>query len=170
IESAAVFDAVNSIDRSYDPYLIEVNAPANASITAAAAQAAHDTLVALFPEYQPTLDARLANDLTQGSVQSRVEGVLVGHVVASAILAVRSHDGSAVSVQWPAGTQPGQWQPDPLHPNQSAWGPVWGDVTPFTLTSSTQFNVPPPPALTSQDYANAYNEVKAIGGDGITTP
>ncbi len=171
IVQAAVFDAVNSIDRSYEPYLIQVNAPRDASITAAAAQAAHDTLAALFPEYAPTLDARLAGDLAGGgSFLSKVEGVLVGHVVAAGILAVRSHDGSDVSINWPAGTQPGQWRPDPLHPNQSAWGPEWGDVTPFTLTSSTQFPVPAPPALTSQAYAAAYDEVKRLGGDGVTTP
>jgi hypothetical protein len=171
IVQAAVFDAVNSISRQYQPYLLEVNAPPQASVAAATAQAAHDTLVALFPEYQPTLDARLADDLAHGgSVLSRVEGVVVGHVVAAGILAVRSHDGSGVMMQWPAGTQPGQWQPDALHPSQSAWGPQWGRVTPFTLTSGTQFQVPPPPALTSQDYAAAYNEVKSLGGDGITTP
>jgi membrane-associated phospholipid phosphatase len=171
IVQAAVFDAVNSISQSYDPYLFEVNAPRDASIPAAAAQAAHDTLVALFPEYQPTLDARLAGDLVSGgSLLSRVEGVLVGRVVAAGILAVRSHDGSGVTMNWPAGTQPGQWQPDPLHPAQSAWGPDWGSVTPFTLTSSSQFPVPAPPALTSQAYADAYNEVMSLGGDGITTP
>jgi hypothetical protein len=170
IVQAAVFDAVNSIDRSYDPYLIQVNAPRDASITAATAQAAHDTLVVLFPEYKATLDARLASDLTQGSLQSRMEGVMVGHIVATTILAVRSHDGSDVNMTFMPGTQPGQWQPDPLHSNQSAWGPEWGGVTPFALTSSTQFQVPPPPALTIQDYAIAYNEVKTLGGDGITTP
>jgi hypothetical protein len=171
IVQAAVFDAVNSITRTYDPYMFEVNAPQGASITAAVAQAAHDTLVSLFPEYQPTLDARLASDLASGgSLESRVEGVMVGRVVAAGILAVRSQDGSNVMMNWPVSTQPGQWQPDPLHPTQSAWGPNWGQVTPFTLTSDTQFQVPPPPSLTSQEYADAYNEVKNYGGDGVTTP
>jgi hypothetical protein len=171
IAQAAVFDAVNSIDRSYEPYLTQVNAPAGAALTAAAAQAAHDTLAALFPEYSATLDARLANDLNcAGSLQACVDGVAVGRVVAARILAVRAHDGSDVMMSWPVGTQPGQWQPDPLHPNQTAWGPEWGDVTPFTLTSASQFYVPPPPALTSRDYADAYNEVKRLGGDGVTTP
>jgi hypothetical protein len=171
IVQAAVFDAVNSIDRSYDPYLVEVNAPRDASITAAAAQAAHDTLVSLFPDYQPTLDARLAANLAGvGSVVSRVEGELVGHITAAAILAVRSHDGSEVAMPYTPGTQPGQWQPDPLHPNQQALGSLWGSVTPFTLLSPEQFHAPQPPALTSQQYADAFNEVKSLGGDGVTTP
>src|SRR5262249_14210000 len=145
IVQAAVFDAVNSITRSYTPYLLEVNAPRGASLTAATAQAAHDTLVALFPEYRPVLDARLVNDLIHAAgFLACVEGVAAGHVVAANILAVRSQDGSGVMMNWPAGTQPGQWQPDPLHPAQSAWGPQWGAVTPFTLTGAGQFQVPPP--------------------------
>jgi hypothetical protein len=171
IVQVAVFDAVNSIDRSYDPYLIQLNAPRDASITAAAATAAHDTLASLFPDYKPTLDARLAADLAgAGSLTSRVEGVAVGHVVAAAILAVRSHDGSEVAMPYTPGNQPGQWQPDPLHPDQTALGSRWGEVTPFALESPEQFHVPPPPALTSQEYADAFDEVKRLGGDGVTTP
>jgi membrane-associated phospholipid phosphatase len=171
IVQAAVFDAVNSITRTYTPYLFEVNAPRDTSLIAATAQAAHDTLVALFPEFQPTLDACLANDLRHsGSLVPCLEGIAVGHVVAANILVIRSNDGSGVMMNWPDGTQPGQWQPDPLHPTQSAWGPQWGDVTPFTLTSAGQFQVPPPPALTSQEYAAAYDEVMSLGGDGLTTP
>jgi hypothetical protein len=171
IVQGAVFDAVNSIDRSYQPYLMEVNAPADASITAAAAQAAHDTLVVLFPEYKPVLDTALARDLFRGgSLWSVIEGVVVGHTVAVGMMAARSHDGSDVMMNWPVGTQPGQWQPDPLHPSQSAWGPDWGAVTPFAMPNVARFHLPPPPPLTSQAYADAYNEVKSLGGDGVTTP
>jgi hypothetical protein len=171
IVQAAVFDAVNSIDRSYDPYLVQINAPASASIIAAAAQAAHDTLAALYPHFKPTLDARLAADLAGvKSVRSRDEGALVGHLVAESILAVRSHDGADVPMTYTLGNQPGDWQPDPLHPNQMPLGPQWGNVTPFVLQSAGQFQIPPPPALNSQEYADAYNEVKSLGGDGVTTP
>jgi hypothetical protein len=171
IVQAAVFDAVNSIDRSYDPYLIEINAPANASITAAAAQAAHDTLAALFPDYKPTLDVRLAADLASvKSARSREEGALVGHIVAESILAVRSHDGADVPMTYTLRNQPGDWQPDPLHPDQMPLGPEWGNVTPFALKSADQFPISAPPALTSQEYADAFNEVKSLGGDGVTTP
>jgi hypothetical protein len=171
IESAAVFDAVNSIDRSYDPYLIQLNAPAGASITAAVAQAGHDTLVALFPDYKSVLDADLAADLaTVPSPVARMEGRLVGHIVAAGILAVRSHDGSDLPMTYTPTNLPGHWQPDPLHPTQMAHGPLWGNVTPFGLQSAEQFHVPPPPPLDSPEYTEAFNEVKAIGGDGIATP
>lgn len=170
IVQGAVFDAVNSIDQVYTPYQVQINAQTGASVTAAVAQAAHDTLVALFPEYQSTLDSRLASDLGgPGSLTSKVNGAAVGRMVAAAILADRSNDGSTVTMHWPTGTQPGQWQPDPLHPNQNAWGPEWGNVTPFALTSSSQFQAPPPPALTSQAYADAYNEVKSLGSVNSTT-
>jgi hypothetical protein len=171
IVQAAVFDAVNSIDRSYEPYLFEVKAPRDASITAAAAQAAHDTLVALLPDYESVLDTRLAADLAGvASPRSRTEGVAVGKAVARGILAARSNDGSSATMIYTPGTQPGQWQPDPLHPSQIALDPQWGQVTPFTLQSGNQFQLPPPPSLTSQQYADAYNQVKALGGDGLTTP
>jgi hypothetical protein len=176
IVQAAVFDAVNSIDRSYDPYLIQVNAPRDASIGAATAQAAHDTLVNLLSDYKPVLDARLAADLAAdlssgaSSIVSEVEGVVVGHVVAAAILAARSNDGANVPMNYTFGSGPGVWQPDPLHPNQTPVGSLWGNVTPFAVTSAEQFHVPPPPPLTSQEYTDAFNEVKNYGGDGVTTP
>jgi hypothetical protein len=171
ITQAAVFDAVNSIDGSYDPYLVEVPAPRGASITAAAAQAAHDTLAVLFPDYRPVLDARLAEDLADvHSARAREDGVQVGQTVAAAILAARSHDGSDVPMHYTPGDQPGQWRPDPLHQTQKAVGPLWGDVTPFALQSAEQFHVPAPPAITSEAYADAYQEVKNYGGDGVTTP
>jgi hypothetical protein len=172
IVQAAVFDAVNSIDQSYEPYLIDLHAPDGTSITAAAAQAAHDTLVSLFPDYKPTLDARLAADLAAdpSPLWARIVGIVVGDIVAQNILAVRSNDGSNVPMPYTPGSAPGQWQPDPLHPTQKALGSLWGQVTPFAVPSSEMFQVPAPPALTSQAYADAFNEVKSLGADGTTTP
>src|SRR5262249_11873323 len=96
---------------------------------------------------------------------------MVGHIVGQNILDVRSHDGSDAPMPYNPGKKPGQWQPDPLHPNQTALGSRWGDVTPFAVTDVGAFEVPPPPALTSQAYADAFNEVKSLGGvGGVTTP
>src|SRR5262249_61948383 len=63
IVHAAIYDAVNDIDRSYTPFFADVQAPRGASLEAAAAQAAHDTMTALFPAHQATFDATLAADL-----------------------------------------------------------------------------------------------------------
>lgn len=62
----------------------------------------------------------------------------------------------------PSGT-PGSWAPDPLNPGQEAWGPNWGNVTPFALQSGSQFRPGPPPAFNSAQFENDYNEVKALG-------
>ena len=59
---------------------------------------------------------------------------------------------------------------DPLHPNQGFLGVGWGNVAPFALVSGSQFRAPPPPSLTSKEYTDAFNQVKALGGDGIHTP
>jgi Ca2+-binding RTX toxin-like protein len=168
IVQAAVYDAVDSIDPQYTPYLIQVQAPAGASMDAAVAQAAHDTLVALYPYQQPYFDAQLASSLPGIPVQSAAEGVAVGATVAQYILAARANDGSQVDAvgqpeHYVYGQLPGQWRADPLHPNALPLTPDWGSVTPFVIQSATQFEPPPPPAITSLAYAQAYQEVKAIG-------
>jgi hypothetical protein len=171
IVQIAVFDAVNSIDRSYDPYLTEVNAPPDASIPAAVAQAAHDTLSALYPYLKSTFDAQLAADLRGiSNGTAAAEGVAVGHITAAAILAARSHDGSDDNTPYVFSDQPGLWRPDPLHPTQQPLSPNWGKVTTFAVPSAETFRAPPPPSITSAEYAAAYEEVKAIGGDGVHTP
>src|SRR5205085_3081436 len=87
IVHAAMYDAVNDIDRSYAPFFADVKAPRGASLEAAAAQAAHDTMVALFPAHQATFDATLAADLV-GIPPGRARlGTAVGQAVAQQILA-----------------------------------------------------------------------------------
>src|SRR5262249_19045649 len=110
IVHAAVYDAVNAIDRSYTPFFADVQAPRGASIKAAAAQAAHDTLVALSPAHRDTLDATLASDLA-GIPPGRARlGVDVGQAVARQILTWRSTDGSDKTVDYEPVNEPGHWQ------------------------------------------------------------
>jgi hypothetical protein len=171
IVSAAVFDAVNSIDQSYEPYLVEApSVPAGASIDAAVARAAHDTLVAMYPHQQATFDSDLNTDLAAIPAGPAAAGVAVGQYVASHILALRTNDGSTFNPPYtpPAGI--GLWSPDPLHSSQTPLTPYWGQVTPFGIVSGSQFLAPPPPALDSQAYADAYNQVKQLGADGVVTP
>ena len=174
IVSAAVYDAVNSIDESYMPYLIDVAAAPGASINAAVARAAHDTLAAMFPKQTATFDAALVADIAALNLTTTaggmVAGAAVGAEVAAKILAVRANDGSGVANVYTPGTGPLDWKPDPLHPAQKALTPDWGFVTPFTMNSGSQFRVPAPPDVNSPEYLAAYNEVKQYGGDGVTTP
>jgi hypothetical protein len=85
------------------------------------------------------------------------------------MLAIRTHDGSAVTPPpLPAATQPGQFRPTP--PNFApAVFTHWGGVTPFVLDNGAQFRPTPPPELSSGAYAAALNEVKSVGRDTSTT-
>jgi hypothetical protein len=161
----AMFDAVNSIDGSYTPYLTDVPGTKNASIDAAAAQAAHDVLVGLYPNQQAFFDAELADSLA-GIASNRVrQGSTVGSRVAARMLANRANDGwSAPWTPYLLPPTPGNWQelfPGP-YPGFAVFTNFPG-VTPFALTSATQFLPVPPPALTSAAYAAALNEVKELG-------
>lgn len=170
IVHTAVFDAVNAIDGSYTPYLTGKGGPPGASLAAAAAQAAHDTLAALYPAQQTIFNAALADSLaTVPDGPAENQGIAVGRYAANKMLADRRDDGAGITVPYTPGTAPGAWQPTPPAFAASLF-PQWPAVTPFALTNGAQFRPPAPPALTSADYAAAFQEVKDYGGDGVTTP
>jgi len=174
----AIFDAVNAIAGGYQSYTGLPPAPADTSMDAAIAQAAHDTLVALYPSQWASFDAQLADDLSQVRGQygrAQAKGIRLGQRAAKAILALRAKDGSdhaepRVGIEFITGDEPGQWRQDPISQLRLALGAYWGGGTPFVLRSADRFRVPPPPALRSREYAAAFTEVKRLGGDGIVTP
>jgi hypothetical protein len=172
----AIFEAMNAIAGGYRSYIGLPSAPRNTSMDAAIAQAAHDTLVALFPSQQASCDAQLAADLRQiPDGRAKRRGIELGRRAAVAILAGRAHDGSRraepqVGVDFFTGEDPGEWRQDPVSQSPLALGAYWGQVKPFVLRSAHQFRVPPPPALNSPEYAAAFAEVKRLGGDGSVTP
>jgi len=172
----AIFDAVNAISGGYTSYTGLPPAPAGTSMKAAISQAAHDTLAALFPSQAATFDQDLSNDLAAiASGQAKSDGIDLGKSAAAAILSLRLNDGSQrpepnIGVDFTTSDEPGKWREDPISQKTVALGAYWGEVTPFAMQSATQFRVPPPPALDSLEYAIAFDEVKALGGDGIVTP
>ena len=176
ITHIAMFDSVNAITGDYRSYTHLQGANHDASMDAAIAQSAHDTLAALYPSQKTTFDQELANDLNQISPsQSKNEGIQIGQRAATAILALRSNDGSQVAeprigIEFLPSDQPGKWRQDPIGQSPIALGAYWGNVTPFVLHSATQFRARTPPALTGPGYAAAFNTVKAVGGDGVVTP
>ena len=161
---AAMFDATNSIDGGYTPYLIEVPGSKHASLEAAAAQAAHDVLASLYPTRLAVFDAELAVSV-QGIDEARVQqGIRVGQIVAERMLAARANDGWTITppaFSLPA--TPGNWQPTPPA-NSAATFTHYGNVLPFAIKSGSQFAPNPPPSLTSAAYTAAFNEVKELGG------
>lgn len=169
----AVFDAVNSIDHSYTPYLLTRTFASSASKPAAVAVASHDTLVSLYPQQRVLLDLALRLYLAavpNGSAET--VGIRAGHAAADAMIAARANDGSDAMMMYMPGDQPGEHRPDPINPTQGFLTPMWGDVTPFTLNSgggTGAFLAPPPPPLTSAEYAAAFNEVKVFGAADAET-
>jgi PAP2 superfamily len=172
----AIFDSMNAILGGYQSYTGIDSAPHPVSIRAAVAQAAHDTLVSLYPSQRATFNQELADDLLRVTSDSqKSNGVAFGKQIAATILALRVADGAEIpelhlGVDYSTTNLPGHWRQDPISLIPIALGAHWGGCKPFVIKSTTQFEVPPPPALTSARYITAYNEVKNFGGDGIATP
>src|SRR5262249_35002273 len=151
-------------------------APPGASLRAAIGRAAHDTLVALYPSQSTLMDTDMNDELAQipdGAAKDL--GVTVGQAAAQAILQLRTGDGSQIpephiGIDYFPSNMPGQWRPDPISQVPIALGANWSQVTPFAMQSADQFRVPPPPAITSSEYALAYDEARVFGGDGTVTP
>jgi hypothetical protein len=166
----AIYDAVNSIDDTHFPYHINLNAPAGASREAAAAQAARDTLAFLYPGQVATFDTALANSLAGiPAGPSRTDGIAIGSQVAASIIALRANDHADDVVSYTSTNAIGKWRPT-LPANAPALLPQWPTVTPFAMTSGSQFRPAiGPPALTSAEYAAAVNEVKTLGASTGST-
>ncbi|HYV35341.1 MAG TPA: phosphatase PAP2 family protein [Gemmataceae bacterium] len=170
IVHAAMFDAVNSIDGRFTPYLVVAPNSKGASLEAAVAQAAHDTLVQLYPSQTATFDIALTNALAGiPNGQAQAKGIAVGQYVAAAILAARANDGSTATSDYHTIGKPGHHQPDPLHPDQGFLTPEWGQVTHFAVDNIAAYLSPPPPPLGSAAYAAAFNEVKVLGAADAAT-
>ncbi|HEV2495696.1 MAG TPA: vanadium-dependent haloperoxidase [Terriglobia bacterium] len=172
IMHAAIYDAVNAIDGTHEPYLVDLRGTSpSASQDAAAAAAAHDVLVALYPAFQATLDAELDQSLAQIPEGAEwADGIIIGEEVAGRILAARSNDGSNASIApYVFGKTPGDYQSTPPNFPKQPQFTQWPHVTPFSLERADQFRPGPPPALTSDAYSDAFNEVKSLGVVNSTT-
>jgi hypothetical protein len=166
---AAMFDAVNSVGHKYEAYAVDVDAPEGMSRKAAAACAARDVLVALYPNQAATFDARLADSLKHvKNGQGKTDGMSVGQTVASGILAMRANDHSGDIVDYIPKDGPGFWKPTPPG-NAPALLPNWPMVTPFAMNSGDQFRGAGPAALDSQAWADAFNQVKELGAKNSQT-
>jgi hypothetical protein len=167
---AAVYDAVEAITGRFRPYYVHIPG-ASGSPAAAVAKATHDVLVSRFPSLTASLDTTYHDYLTAHGLAESDPGVAVGQQAAAGIIALRANDGSFPVNPPPfiGGTDPGVWRPTPSFlpgppPSFSPMLAPWlATVTPFTLTSPSQFRAVPPPPLTSKRYATAFNEVKAMG-------
>ncbi|WP_428329574.1 vanadium-dependent haloperoxidase [Mucilaginibacter sp.] len=169
IEAIAVYDAVNSIKHIGKPYHYYQAPDGPASAKAAAAQAAHDVLVNYFPAQKTSLDSALTSSLAAVNDGPVDKGQKVGAAAAADIIALRANDGSSPLTTYAGPDKPavGAYRPTPgkFAPGVDV---EWGNVKPFLLTSSKQFLPDAPPAIGSDEYKKALNEVAEIGADKST--
>ena len=165
---AAVYDAVVSIQGHYQPYDLKLKRRPTASVDAAVAAAAHDVLVHYFPAQKAALDADYSTSLAAiPDGRRKTDGIQAGQEAAAGIIALRQGDGVEANIGFsmPA-PAPGVWQ---LPAGQTPQTPWVAKMRPFLLQSPDQFRPGPPPALTSQQWANEYNEIKSLGAANSTT-
>lgn len=164
----AMFDAINSIERTHRPYRVAIAAPRGGSPEIAAAQAARDILAAQFPSHQTTFDKALAARIGKSYPHQVYASTKVGKAVAAAVLTWRADDGwSDPPEPYAQPELPGLYQP-----TAPSFGPSlfrqFANVPPFALLTTTQYLPAPAPTLTSERYAEDFNEVKAVGAVNST--
>ena len=181
ITHAAIHDALNAIDRRYEPYAFHGSVTPGASPEAAVATAAYQVLINQFnllraydfPSQQAMLDAAYTSSLALiPNGPAKVQGIAVGTSAANAILRLRANDGwdkqVLLDTGYPQGTAPGEFRFIPG--TNFAFLPMWGNLPPFALFRANQFRPGPPHRIDSNRYAEDFNEIKDLGGDGVTTP
>ena len=162
----AIYDAVNAIVGGHEPYLPGLSAPSSASQAAAVAQAAHDVLYGITPAANTGVRTRIDGMLTASLAliddsQAKTDGIEIGADAAAAMLAARTGDGRTDVEPFVPSNDVGKWRPvGPLNANVQG---QFATVVPLTLDSPDQFPTEGLPALTSEQYAEEFNEVKALG-------
>jgi hypothetical protein len=181
----AIHDALNAIDRRSRPYAYDAQADPGASADAAVAAAARFVLAPLIAQLPLELHSQLCIDAGVASVlaaytaalagipdsEAKMQGIAIGRAAAAAILELRASDGAVgpfLNFDCPTDTEPGEYQCTPGTPLIGF--EVWANVTPFVLHHDSQFRPGPPYAVGSKKYTADYDEVKRLGGDGVTTP
>jgi hypothetical protein len=161
---AAMFDAVNSIERRYRPYLVQLPADTATSKEAAAAAAAAAVLGTIDGKTAGEMKTALATYLASipdGAAKS--DGVRLGEAVAAKIIEARANDGCDAPDAYRPRTSPGVYVPTAITINS-----MWPDMKPFALAKASQFRPKPPIALDSEEWATDYNELKDYGGQHST--
>jgi hypothetical protein len=168
----AIYDAVNAIDGGHEPYLDGLSAPSTASQAAAVAQAAHDVLYGITPAANTAVRTRIDDMLTASlglidAGQAKTDGIEIGADAAAAMLEARADDGRFDSEPFVTSTDVGKWRLVPPASNNVLG--QFATVTPLTLRDPGQFTTEGMPAVTSEQYAAEFNEVKALGAQSGST-
>jgi membrane-associated phospholipid phosphatase len=170
-----MYDAINSIERTHEPYFMFEDASPDASQEAAVAMAAYHTLAALYDDrdlvalFSTTLMDQL--DVIPDGPE-KAEGMAIGLACANGTLGLRADDGSDNDAPYVPGSNYGDWVPTAPDFSGPA-SPNWPLVTPWTMISADQFRPLGPAGYTSmtallrsREYAAVYNDVKKLGSVG----
>jgi hypothetical protein len=157
----AVYDAVNAIDRGYEPYIGAPAAQETYSEDAAAAAAGYRVLLALLPDREPQLTGYYTASLALiPDGEAEEGGVAVGEAAAAAMIAARADDGRFGEPSFTEGSAPGEWRRLSPTGNNFKWV---GDVDPFLVPDAARFATDGPLPLTSAKYAAEFDQVKTLG-------
>lgn len=166
----AMYEAANAVLGIGAPYL-NIRSRSDVHVPIAVAAAAHKMLWQLYPQQRSLFDRALREAArASGFDESVYRGFALGRYAAKKMLDNRQNDGSSNAGHYQPSRAPGAHQVDPLNPNQGFLGVAWGQVRPFALAGREPIRVAAPPALNSSEYAEAYEDVLRLGGDGIITP
>jgi hypothetical protein len=156
----AMFDAVNSIERRYRPYLVQLPADPTTSKEAAGAAAAAAVLAMISPKTADEMKVALA--IYIGAIvdgRAKTDGIKLGEAVAAKVLEARANDGSDAPDAYRPRTTPGVYVPTAITISS-----MWPDMKPFAMTRGSQFRPGPPISLEGKEWAANYNELKDYGG------
>jgi len=148
------------VQNRYTRFIADGPRAPKASAEAAAAGAAREILLRLYPDQKAKIqEAYAASIAAVAEGTARNAGTLVGEQVAAAVFAERANDASSAPDTYRPVTTPGVWIPTtpPIFPQYATARP-WG------FKSPDQFRPAPPPALNSALYARDYNETREMGG------
>ncbi|MFK4489557.1 vanadium-dependent haloperoxidase [Bradyrhizobium sp. USDA 336] len=161
----AMFEAVNAIDRRYTPYKLDLVSDRSTSKEAAAAAAAYNILLTIYPDQKSALDTALHASLSGiPDPEGKANGIELGTMAASGVIALRRNDGSDVQETYRPYTAPGAYVPTVVPIGTTA-----GRMTPWVMTSVSQFRPAPPPALDSETWTRDVNEIRELGARNSTT-
>jgi hypothetical protein len=160
----SMFEAVNAIERRYAAYKLNLTADRTTSKEAAAASAGYEALLFLYPDKKADLDATLATALAgipEGDPKAK--GISLGKKAATEIIALRANDGHNARESYRPHTSPGVYVPTIVPVFSTASG-----ITPWVMTSGSQFRPAPPPALNSETWIRDLNEIRELGESNST--
>jgi hypothetical protein len=186
IVHAAIYDAAVAIEGGYEPYAgpydPPLTAPADTSAESAIATATYRTLVGLYRRLPPPSNAIVGLDPAQRPIldadyaaymsaipdgEEKTNGIVLGERVAAAMLAKRANDGRdanpALADLGPPPPGPGIWEPNPGAPPPPVLGLRLPGITPLGLASASQFRPDGPNPLTSEEYAEDFQQVNDLG-------